>query len=213
MAFAGIASVAAQLFQSARAANACAATAVGVAYLVRGIGDALGERAADGVQMTGGWASWAAPLGWGMAARPFGAERWWALALPLVLLAVCVYGAFALADRRDLGAGLIPDRPGPKTGSRSLLSPIGLAWRLNRGSVLGWVAGSTVFGVGIGSLGNAVNEAMSGNTGASKLLGPLAGTGRADLVDVYFAAMMNVFGVPEPVSPTRPSAATRASRP
>jgi ABC-2 type transport system permease protein len=166
-----------------------------VAYLLRGIGDALGERAADGLQVTSGWLSWLSPIGWGMHVRPFGAERWWVLALPVVLFAACAYGAFVLVDRRDLGAGLIPDRPGPAAGSRALLSPLGLAWRLNRASVLGWVAGSAVFGAGVGSLGDAVNDAMSGNSGASKLMNQLAGTGGADLVDVYFAAMMNVFGV------------------
>ncbi|MCT9931185.1 ABC transporter permease [Planotetraspora sp. A-T 1434] len=194
MAFAGLAAVAAQLFQSSRAANACAATAVGVAYLVRGIGDALGERAPDGIQVTSNWLSWLSPIGWGMQVRPYGGERWWVLALPVVLLAVCVLGAFALVDRRDLGAGLIPDRPGPATGSRALLSPLGLAWRLHRGSALGWVIGSAAFGVGIGSLGDAVNDAMSGNAGATQLIGQLAGTAAPGLVDVYFAAMMNVFG-------------------
>ncbi|GAA0966592.1 exporter of polyketide antibiotics [Acrocarpospora macrocephala] len=195
MAFAGLAAVAAQLFQGARAANAFAATSVGVAYLLRGVGDALGERAADGIQVTSAWPTWLSPIGWGMEVRPFGAERWWALALPVALLAVCVYGAFVLVDRRDLGAGLIPDRPGPAAGSRALLSPLGLAWRLHRASIFGWVAGSVVFGVGIGSLGASVNDAMTENTGVNKLLNQLAGSGGADLVDVYFAAMMNVFGV------------------
>jgi ABC-2 type transport system permease protein len=195
MAFAGLTAVAAQLFQSARATNACAATAVGVAYVIRGVGDALGERAPDGIQVTSTWLTWLSPLGWGMEARPYGEERWWVLALPVALLVACVAGAFALVDRRDLGAGLIPDRPGPAVASRALLSPLGLAWRLNRGSVLGWVIGSTVFGVGIGSLGKTVNDAMTGNSGASKLLGQLAGTRAAELVDVFFAAMMNVFGV------------------
>ncbi|MFC7644133.1 hypothetical protein ACFQX6_27915 [Streptosporangium lutulentum] len=194
-AFAGLTAVAAQLFQSARTANACAATAVGVAYLVRGLGDALGERAPDGIQVTGTWLSWLSPIGWGMQVRPYGEERWWVLALPVVLLVVCVLGAFLLVGRRDLGAGLIPDRPGPATGSRALLSPLGLAWRLNRGLTLGWVIGSAVFGVGVGSLGRTVNDAMSGNTGASKLIGQLANAGGADLVDLFFAAMMNVFGV------------------
>ncbi|MFD0662544.1 ABC transporter permease [Thermocatellispora tengchongensis] len=195
LAFAGLAAVAAQLFQSARAANAFAATAVGVAFLVRGIGDALGERAADGIQVTGAWPSWLSPIGWGMRVRPFGEEAWWVLALPFALVAACVAVAFALAGRRDFGAGLIPDRPGPKAASRSLLSPLGLAWRLNRGTTLGWVIGGALLGLGIGTLGRTVNEAMSGNTGATELLDQIAGAGAAPLVDTFYAAMMNVFGV------------------
>ncbi|WP_336203747.1 ABC transporter permease [Nonomuraea sp. LPB2021202275-12-8] len=195
LAFAGLAAVAAQLFQSARGANAFAATAVGVAYLIRGIGDALGERAPDGIQVTSAWPSWVSPIGWGTQARPFGEEVWWVLALPLALLAACVAGAFALVDRRDFGAGLIPDRPGPAVAARSLLSPLGLAWRLNRGATFGWLIGSALFGLGIGTLGKAVNEAMTGNPGVTKMLDQLAGTGVADLADTFYAAMMNVYGV------------------
>ncbi|WP_214107786.1 ABC transporter permease [Acrocarpospora catenulata] len=191
MAFAGIAAVSAQLFTGARAANACAAALVGVAYLVRGIGDALGEVTPDGV--TTAWPSWLSPIGWGMLARPYGEERWWVLVLPVLLLAACVAGAFALAGRRDLGGGLIPDRPGPATGS--LHGPLGLAWRLNRGLVYGWVIGAAVAGAGIGSLGATVRDAMTANAGAVKVINQLAGGAGGQLVDVFFAAMMNVFGV------------------
>ncbi|HEX4811149.1 MAG TPA: ABC transporter permease [Nonomuraea sp.] len=195
LAFAGLAAVAAQLFQSARAANAFAAAAVGVAYLVRGIGDALGERAPDGIQVAGAWPAWVSPIGWGTLVRPFGEERWWVLALPVALLAAGVAVAFALVDRRDFGAGLIAERPGPGTASRSLLSPFGLAWRLNRGATLGWVAGGAVSGMGVGTLGTAVDRAMTGNTGVTELLGQLADAGGAGLVDTFYAAMMNVYGV------------------
>ena len=44
-----------------------------------------------------GWPSWLSPLGWGMLVRPFGDERWWVLALPVIGAAACVTVAFALA--------------------------------------------------------------------------------------------------------------------
>jgi ABC-2 type transport system permease protein len=194
MAFAGLTAVAAQLFQSSRATNATTAAAVGVAFLIRGVGDALGERAPDGIQVTSSWLTWLSPIGWGEQVRPYGEQRWWVLVLPVALLAACVLGAFALADRRDLGAGLIPDRPGPAVAARTLSSPLGLAWRLNRGMTLGWLIGTAAFGVGIGSLGGAVRTGLGGNQGVADLMGQLAGTGASDLVDAYFAGMMNVFG-------------------
>jgi ABC-2 type transport system permease protein len=134
-------------------------------------------------------------MGWAQQVRPYGEERWWALALPVALLVVLAAGAFALLSRRDLGAGLVPDRPGPADAPRALLSPAGLAWRLNRASVIGWVIGAAVAGAGVGSLGDAVNEAMSDDEGTADMLGQLAGTGAGSLVDSYYAAMMNVFGV------------------
>jgi polyether ionophore transport system permease protein len=193
--FAGVAAVAAQLFQSSRAANACAATAVGVAYLVRGIGDALGERAPDGIQVTSHWLAWLSPLGWGEQVRPFGQERWWALGLPLALLAACALGAFVLVDHRDLGAGLVPERPGPATAKRSLLSPTGLAWRLNRSTTIGWVIGFAVSGAGIGTLGEPVKTGLGENKGVADLMGQLAGGHSAGIVEIFYAAMMNIFGV------------------
>lgn len=194
LAFAGIAGVAAQLFQGARAANGFAASTVGVFYLVRGIGDALGERSADNLTVTPNWLSWLSPLGWGALVRPYGQERWWVLVLPLALCAVCVAVAFVLVDRRDLGAGLIPDRPGPAHASRGLRSPLGLAWRLNKGSTIGWVIGGAVFGLGIGSLGKTVKDALGTNAGVVEMMEGLAGSGGPDLVAIFFAAMMNTYG-------------------
>ena len=195
VAFGGIAAVAAQLFTSARAANAFAASSVGVAFALRGIGDALGKQAADGIQVDSTWLSWLSPLGWGEQVRPFGDERWWVLALPLALFAGCLGAAFALVDRRDLGAGMVAAKLGPATAARSLLSPTGLAWRLQRGSVFGWVIGSAAFGVGIGALGDIANEGLGDNKGVADLMAQLAGTGGPNITDVYYAAMMNVFGV------------------
>jgi len=194
LAFAGIAAVAAQLFTAARTANAVAATAIGVAYVVRGIGDALGEVGPDGIRVTSTWLSWLSPLGWGEQVRPYGDERWWVLLLPIAFFAVCVLGAYALVDRRDLGAGLVPARLGPATASKSLLSPTGLAWRLQRGTVIGWVVGSVLFGYGIGTLGDVVNDAFEENKGVGDLMGQLAGGASGGLVDIYYAAMMAIFG-------------------
>jgi ABC-2 type transport system permease protein len=194
MAFAGLAAISAQLFQSSRAANAAAATAVGVAFMVRGAGDALGQRAVDGIGVNSSWVAWLSPLGWGGQVRPFGEERWWVLLMPVAFLVVCVLAAYALVDRRDLGAGLIPDRPGPAHAGRTLHGPIGLAWRLNRASILGWVIGSAFFGLGIGTLGDSVNEAFTENQGAADLMGQLAGGANGALVDLFFAGMMNIYG-------------------
>ncbi|NUT33905.1 MAG: anibiotic ABC transporter [Hamadaea sp.] len=194
LSFAGIAALCAQLFVSARAANATAATAIGVAFVVRGIGDALGEINADGFTVTSGWPVWLSPIGWGEQVLPFGEERWWPLALPLVLFVALAAAAFALVDRRDVGAGLVSARLGPPAARRGLLSPEGLAWRLNRSSVWGWVVGGAVMGFGIGSLGDTVNKSFDANQGVTGLLEQLAGTGAPNLVELLYASMMNVFG-------------------
>jgi ABC-2 type transport system permease protein len=195
MAFGGVAAVSSQIFSTARAANAFAATAVGVAYFVRGVGDALGTIGPDGIRVTSNWLSWLSPLGWGEQVRPYGDERWWVLGIPLALFAICAAAAYTLVSRRDLGAGLVPARLGPPSAAPSLLSPVGLAWRLHRGTVLGWITGSILFGYGIGTLGNTVNKAFEENTGVADLMGQLAGGASGGLVEIFYAAMMAVFGV------------------
>ena len=134
LAFAAVSAVAAQLTAGARSARGLAIWVLGVAFLARAVGDAAGA---------GGpaWLTWVLPLGWTEMLRPFAGERWWVLALPLALFAGCCGLAFALAARRDHGAGLFPDRPGRPAASAALRGPLALAVRLQWGSLAGWAAG------------------------------------------------------------------------
>lgn len=177
IAFAAIAAVAAQLTQGARAANGIAATVVGVAYLLRGLADVFGEVQPDGYTMTSAWPSWLSPIGWTMQMRPFAGDRWWVLVLPVALFAVLTAASFALTARRDVGMGLLADRPGPARASAALLSPLGLAWRLQRGTVLGWTVTITAFGLLVGSIANAVADELATNENVTGRLDDLAGGG------------------------------------
>ena len=47
--------------------------------------------------------------------------------------------AYAVFGRRDFAAGLLADRPGPERAGPALRGSLGLAWRLQRGSVIGRV--------------------------------------------------------------------------
>ena len=134
LAFTGIAAVAAQLASAARTARGIALGVLGVAFVLRGVGDSAGASGPS-------WLSWASPLAWIQLARPFAAPDPWVLALPLAVGAAGTGLAFALAAHRDLGAGLLPDRPGRATASAVLRGPFGLAWRLQRGALAGWAAG------------------------------------------------------------------------
>ncbi|MER7475765.1 anibiotic ABC transporter, partial [Micromonospora sp. NPDC000018] len=113
VAFTGVAAVTAQVSVTSRGANALAAAAVGVAFLLRAAGDVLGEQTDGGLRVVSAWPSWLTPLGWGNQVRAFGGERWWVLALPVALLVAGVALAYTLAERRDVGAGLVAPRRGP----------------------------------------------------------------------------------------------------
>ena len=120
--FSAVAAVTAQVTTGSRAANGLGFTVIALAYGARAIGDLAEEGP--------GWLSWLSPIGWNQQIRAFAGDRWSVLILPLAATAVLVPVAFTLRRRRDLGSGLLRDRPGPAAGALS--SPVGLAWRLQR---------------------------------------------------------------------------------
>jgi ABC-2 type transport system permease protein len=170
--FGAVAAVTAQLTESARPARGIAIGALGVAYVLRGIGD-VGD----------GTVSWLSPIGWAQAARPYADERWWPLALALAFAVLLVAFAARLLARRDLGAGLIPARPGPPRASAVLEHPLGFALRLHRGALAGWGAGVVLIGIAYGSLGRNVRDLLESSSQVEEIF-TRAGAG---LVDSYFA--------------------------
>ncbi|BCB81923.1 exporter of polyketide antibiotics [Phytohabitans flavus] len=192
--FAGIAAIAAQIAQTSRAANGIAAAVVGVAYVLRGLGDALGQVQPDGYTVVSAWPTWLSPIGWVTEMRQYEGDRWWVLLLPLVTVVASVAVAFALTARRDVGMGMIQPRPGPAQATPALLSPLGLAWRLQRGTLFGWGVAMVVYGVAVGSLSQTVEDALGDNQGSVDTINKLAGGSNVDLMDAFFAAMMAIYG-------------------
>ncbi|GIJ23680.1 ABC transporter permease [Micromonospora lutea] len=193
LAFTGVAAVTAQLSVTSRGANALAAAAVGVAFLLRATGDVLGQRSTDGLRLDSAWPTWLSPLGWGTQIRAFGDERWWVLALPAVLLIAGVAAAYALAERRDVGAGLLAARRGPARAAAGLLSPAGLTWRLHRGALIGWAVGVAVLGLAMGLAGHEVDDMIADNPAAAEAIAQLGGGD--ELVDAFLAAMLGLFAL------------------
>ena len=81
LAFAGVATVTAQLTEHARSASSLAMAVLGAAFLLRAVGDAA--------QPGGSIVSWFSPLAWIQQRRPFVDLRWWPLLLSLGVLAGC----------------------------------------------------------------------------------------------------------------------------
>jgi ABC-2 type transport system permease protein len=189
IAFAAVAAVAAQLTEGARAANGIAAAALGVAFLVRAVGDLTGTVTHTGTNAHSGWLSWLSPIGWGQQIRPYDDNQWWVLWLLLLCSAGLVAGAFGLIAHRDFGAGLVSARTGPAHAARGLLSPLGLAWRLQRGSLIGWTIAMAVLAISYGAVGTQVDDFVGSSQEVSDLINELGGA--QNLTDNYFAV---VFG-------------------
>lgn len=128
--FTAVAAAAAQITEYGRAAAGIAGAAFALAFLVRTVGDV---RESD--------LSWASPLGWAQAMRPYADERWWPLLLLLGLAVLFLAAAYLLNARRDLGAGFLRPGTGRATASPLLSGPFALAFRAQRGALLAWGAG------------------------------------------------------------------------
>lgn len=184
LALGAVAAVTAQLGESGRAASGLAGAALGLAYVLRGVGDA---------RRTGGsLPSWLSPLGWAQQTRAFVDLRWWPLLLGVVLAAVMAAVAYALVGRRDVGAGLLPARRGPAGASPWLRSPVGLTWRLERASVLWWGVGLAVFALLTGSLAQGMVDSFESQPQLAEVLGA---QGQGDLLLVTMSAFLQFFAM------------------
>ena len=179
--FSSVALVVAQVSENTRVVYGVSGALLGAAYLLRAIGD-IGD----------GTASWFSPIGLAQKARPFAGERWWPFLLLVGVIVLLVAAAAALAVRRDLGAGLMAARPGRPAAAPSLGHPLGLAVRLQRGSLLGWGAGILVIGIAYGWIGPTVDTFIGQNKALAEVL---AGAGGGSLTDSYFAASFRLMAL------------------
>ncbi|HYG95082.1 MAG TPA: polyketide antibiotic transporter [Nocardioides sp.] len=173
--FSGTALAAAQLTQSTRAMYGVAGVVVGTAYLLRFVGD-IGN----------GALSWLSPIGWYQAMHAYSGLRWWPVLIMVAAAVLSAAVAAALFERRDVGSGILAARPGPATAGRGLRSGLGLAWRLQRGGVIGWSAALLLTGIAYGSMGDSVEELL----GDSELARETMAGGTSDLVDGFYATAM-----------------------
>ncbi|HSJ43426.1 MAG TPA: hypothetical protein VK923_01935 [Euzebyales bacterium] len=153
LAFAGVTALTVQITEYSRAASGLAGAVLGAAYVIRAAGDLLVEN--------GSMLSWFSPLAWSQQTRAFVDERWWPLLLSLAFFAGTAAVGYALAGRRDLGAGLKAPRPGPARAAGWLRSPAALSLRLQRASILGWAAALVLLGFTYGVLVGPMTDTFS----------------------------------------------------
>jgi polyether ionophore transport system permease protein len=177
--FAGVAAIGAQLTETARAGNGITSAGIGAAYLLRAVGDSTQAH----------WCSWLSPVGWSQQTRAYAGERWWVLVMAVAVAGALTLIGFRTALHRDLGEGVLPTRPGPPRGAPGLRTSFALAWRLQRGPLIGWTAGFAVLGAVFGALADSVTELIDSSPQLRDTLQLLGG--RQTVNDAFLAG---VFG-------------------
>jgi ABC-2 type transport system permease protein len=190
VAFTGVAAVTSQLASTTRGATGLAGAGLGLSFMLAALGNMLGTVDSMALRVTSAWPAWLSPIGWGQQMRPFADNLWWPLALAVLSAALLFCVAVVLVGRRDVGRGMWPERRGAAHAEPSLLSPAGLAWRLQRGALAGWATGLLGFGLVFGAL----SDQIRGLEGAATEWYATFGA-EADLLGAYWASMMQIGGM------------------
>lgn len=193
--FVAVAAAAAQVLPSGRSANGAAAGLVGGAYLLRGIGDAMGTPDAGLLHVTPAWPSLLSPIGWGQRSRPFVVADPVPLLVPVAAAAILAAVVVLVRNRRDLGASLLPERVGRARAGVAGTSVLGLAFRLQRTTFIGWCVAAAAIGAVAGGLGTLASEAVAGNASLQDLISRLVPGTRAEMLDLFITAMLGIAGV------------------
>jgi ABC-2 type transport system permease protein len=180
-AFAAVGAVSAQLTTSARSARGLGLVVLAITYLLRAIGDLA--------QPGPSWLTWLSPIGWTQQVRAFQGDRWSVLLLPLALCALAVPAACMLRYRRDLGAGLFAERPGPAHGSMGTVWD--LAVRLQARVLLGWATGYAIGGLLLGSIAQSIPDFLTSQS-AREFFTKLGGS--QVLIDTFIGAELGILG-------------------
>jgi ABC-2 type transport system permease protein len=181
MVFAAVAAVTAQIASGSRAALATAGLVIGVAFVLRAIGD-----------VGNGVLSWASPIGWAQSIRPYADERWWVLLLPVAATLALVLAARALQDHRDYGSGLVAQRGGRAEAPERLSSSLGLAVRLQRGSLVGWVVGLGSLAFFYGLVADQAEQMIEDNPDMADFFAQL---GVASVTDAFLSTAMLIMAL------------------
>jgi ABC-2 type transport system permease protein len=184
MVFATAAAVLAQFTESARLAKGLTGALLGTAFVLRASGDSA-TAVGSSVPV------WLSPLGWLENLRPFAGERWWVLALLAAAVALQGAAAYVLAGRRDLGMSFLPTRPGPATGR--LGSAAALAWRLQRGGVLGWSLGYLAAGAAFGAMTKGAAGLVGDNERTREIIERMGG--EAGITDAFLGTLAGLLGM------------------
>lgn len=179
--FSGVALAAAQVTENTRVVYGIAGAALAASFVVRAVGD-IGD----------GTISWFSPIGWAQKTRPFAGEKWWPLLPAVAAIALLAATASAFAVRRDLGGGLVQPRRGRRGARQSLGNPLGLALRLQRGSLVAWTIGVLFTGVAYGSIADSIDDFVRDNKALADMFA-LAGGGT--LTESYLATAMRILAL------------------
>ena len=180
--FTAITALFAQLSDNSRGTIGYSFAVLGVAYLLRAIGDVSNETLAL-----------LSPLSWILRSEVYVSNYWWPIILTIGLALIIVVLALYLNSIRDLDAGFIPAKPGRKNASAFLQNPLGLAFRLQRTGIIAWAIGMFILGVSYGSVLGDLESFIETNEMMRELL--LESAAGFSLTEQFLTMLMSIIAM------------------
>ncbi|MCC5890149.1 MAG: ABC-2 transporter permease, partial [Alkalibacterium sp.] len=157
--FGAVTLVTAQLSNNARGAMMLAFGVLGISYMMRIVGD-------SGYELL----SWLSPLGLIYGTEAFVSNNWFPIWIGLALSLALIVTALWLKNRRDMGAGLLPDRAGKKHASSFLKTLFGFTFKLLKTPLIVWAVAMLLLGVSYGSVIGDVEGMLEGNEVVAQII-------------------------------------------
>ena len=136
-----IALVFAQIMPTSSGATGASLGMVGLLYIVRATTDV------SNINL-----SMVNPMGWTYLTYPFTENNWLPLIFGLLFSCIVIVFAFVLEEKRDMGAGYLPEKEGRATAKKSLLSVPGLFVKINKGVIISWLVAFVIMGAAYGAI-------------------------------------------------------------
>ncbi|MFW6597253.1 ABC transporter permease [Propionibacteriaceae bacterium Y2011] len=185
----------AMIMPTARSAATVPGVLAGLAFVVRGTGDALGTADVTLTRVESAWPAWLSPIGWAQLAHPFSEPRPQVLVLFVPLLLILAVVVATTAVRRELGESMVRPRRARPNASRWLSGPAGLVARQQRGTMITWLVVAVGMGGLVGGVAPAVADAMQDNPAVAELIERAAQDPSGDPVIGLALALLSINGV------------------
>lgn len=184
--FAAVAALFAQLFSNARAVSGAASVFLGICYIVRAAGDIGNETLAL-----------ISPLGLILRVQAYVNNYWQPVLIVFLQTVLITVLAFYLNSKRDMNQSLISAKPGKKTASPMLCSPLGLAFRLTRTVLISWFIGMFIFGAAYGSVMSDLENFIRDNEFFAQIMPAAEGHSMTEtFITVLMAVLSMVSAIP-----------------
>jgi ABC-2 type transport system permease protein len=181
--FTAVAALTAQLGSDARTATSLAVGTLGTLFVLCGFAQTI-----DGGPE---WTVWVNPLGWMRNTEPASGNDWQPLLLGALFSLVLLLASFVLQARRDFGQGLI--MPGAGSARGAIRTPLGLAVRLNRVSMIVWSVAAMALGIIFGYFTTSADDLLASGGAATRIFA--AGATPEAVMGAFVGTIVSLVGI------------------